>query len=154
MKIKNNNKKIIRDLAKASYKYSKSRNRLMIGAVATAVVIIFCVFSIMKGRIDAEYLTKVRYEGSNASTVLDYPSKEQIKQIKNLTYIDEVGIVNDFGKGKSDGLNKFVCVVADKVAFEEMSLPAYSDVHGNYPKKDNEIMLPIRGLEELGIKKT
>ncbi|WP_100064964.1 ABC transporter permease [Miniphocaeibacter massiliensis] len=152
MQLRNNNREIISALAKSSYKYSKSRNRLMIGAVAVAVIIVFCVFSIMKGRIDAEYLSEVRHEGSNASTILDYPTKEQTEKIKNLNYIDEVGVVNNFAKGRGNGRDAFVCVVADKVAFEDMYIPAYSDIHGSYPKKDDEIMLSIRGLEELGIK--
>lgn len=152
MKIRNNNQEIIKDLAKASYKYSKSRNRLMIGSIAIAVIIIFCIFSIMKGRIDAEFLSEVRFEGSNASTVLDYPTSKQIKQIRGLSYIDEVGSINYFARGKRNGEDKFVCLVADESAFNNIYLPAYSNIKGNYPKKDNEIMISIRGLEELGIK--
>ena len=32
-----------------------------------------------------------------------------------------------------------------------MTAPAYSDIHGAYPQKAEEIMLPVRALEEIGI---
>ena len=56
MTIRNNNSGMIKRLAQAEYRSNKSRNRLMMLAVAMTVIVIFCIFTVMKGRIDAEYL--------------------------------------------------------------------------------------------------
>ena len=34
-----------------------------------------------------------------------------------------------------------------------MQKPAYTDIHGEYPTKGNEIMLPMRALKLLGVSK-
>ena len=34
-----------------------------------------------------------------------------------------------------------------------MQKPAYTDIHGEYPTKENEIMLPMRALKLLGVSK-
>lgn len=149
MELRNNNREIIYTIAQAGYKKNKSRNRLMIGAAALTVIIIFSVFSIMKGRIDAEYLSEVRHMGHTASTFLEDPTTAQIEEIKSLYYIKDVGAINQFAVGNADGRSIFICVTAEDYAFENIFLPAYTDVYGHYPEKDNEIMLPIRALEEM-----
>ncbi|EOL48786.1 ABC transporter permease [Enterococcus phoeniculicola] len=151
MKLRNNNRTVIRTLSKANYKHNQSRNWLMIGAVATTVLVLFCIFSFMKGRIDAEYIMEVRHNGVASTTSLDRPTNLQKKEIERLSYIDRTGKVYGFSEGKVNGTSRFAGVVADNTAFEKMFVPAYSDIHGAYPKKENELMLSIRGLEELGI---
>lgn len=153
MKIRNNNRKIIHTLSKASYKSNKSRNRLLIGAIAATVLVIFSISSVMKGRINAEYLMEVRHNGSNASTQLENPTQEQIKAVKKLPYIKNVGSINYFANARTDGLDRFICMAVDKNAYKEIYLPAYTDVRGVYPTKMNQLMLSIRGLHEIGITK-
>lgn len=142
---------MIKKLAEAEYGSNKSRNRLMMLAVAMTVIVIFCIFSVMKGRIDAEYLMEVREEGSASNTSLENPTQSQIEQIKNLPYIKNVGLINSFAAAGVDGNKQFVCTVADESAYEDMYVPAFSDIEGSYPQKENELMLSIRGLQEIGI---
>ena len=46
-----------------------------------------------------------------------------------------------------------VCVVRwmDGDAWEEMAVPAYTDIQGAYPEQEQEIMLSLRSLKALGI---
>lgn len=151
MTIRNNNSGMIKRLAQAEYRSNKSRNRLMMLAVAMTVIVIFCIFTVMKGRIDAEYLMEVREEGSASNTSLENPTQAQIEQIKNLPYVKNVGLINSFASAGVDGKMQFVCTVADESAYEDMYVPAFSDIEGSYPEKENELMLSIRGLQEIGI---
>ena len=151
MTIRNNNSGMIKRLAQAEYRSNKSRNRLMMLAVAMTVIVIFCIFTVMKGRIDAEYLMEVREEGSASNTSLENPTQAQIEQIKNLPYVKNVGLINSFASAGVDGKKQFVCTVADESAYEDMYVPAFSDIEGSYPEKENELMLSIRGLQEIGI---
>ncbi|MGM0123545.1 hypothetical protein IGI37_000917 [Enterococcus sp. AZ194] len=153
MKLRNNNRQVIRLLSRADYAHNKFRNWLMIGAVATTVLVLFCVFSFMKGRIDAEYLMEIRHNGQAVTTMLDRPTNLQKKQIERLSYIEKTGKVHAFSEGRTEGQSRFVGVVADQVAYTDMLLPAYSDVEGSYPKRADELMLSLRGLAELGITK-
>ena len=151
MTIRNNNSGMIKRLAQAEYRSNKSRNRLMMQAVAMTVIVIFCIFTVMKGRIDAEYLMEVREEGSASNTSLENPTQAQIEQIKKLPYVKNVGLINSFASAGVDGKEQFVCTVADESAYEDMYVPAFSDIEGSYPEKENELMLSIRGLQEIGI---
>lgn len=80
--MKNNNQKILRLLAKREYQENKRRNRILIGTVAFAVWMIFCVFSLAIGKIQADYLLMVRNGGTKASTTLEDPSEEQYRKIQ------------------------------------------------------------------------
>lgn len=41
----------------------------------------------------------------------------------------------------------FLCTVLDKTAWENMQKPAYTDIHGEYPTKENEIHAAHAGSE-------
>ena len=146
--MKNNNQKILRLLAKREYQENKRRNRILIGTVAFAVWMIFCVFSLAIGKIQADYLLMVRNGGTKASTTLEDPSEEQYRKIQELAYIRSAGMETDFA-----ATDAFLCTVLDKTAWENMQKPAYTDIHGGYPTKENEIMLPMRALKLLGVSK-
>ena len=146
--MKNNNQKILRLLAKREYQENKRRNRILIGTVAFAVWMIFCVFSLAIGKVQADYLLMVRNGGTKASTTLENPSEEQYRKIQKLAYIRSAGMETDFA-----ATDAFLCTVLDKIAWEKMLKPAYTDIHGEYPTEEDEIMLPMRALKLLGISK-
>lgn len=148
IRMKNNNQKILRLLAKREYQENKRRNRILIGTVAFAVWMIFCVFSLAIGKIQADHLLMVRNGGTKASTTLEDPSEEQYRKIQELAYIRSAGMETDFA-----ATDAFLCTVLDKTAWENMQKPAYTDIHGEYPTKENEIMLPMRALKLLGVSK-
>lgn len=151
MKTSNNNHQIIRDLANASYKKNRSRNILMICSITITIVVIFCIFSIMKGRIDAEYKMEVRHNGNTATTTLEFPTPEQIQAVKDLNYVNDIGSTKYFADAYAKEHGGFACAYVDDDTFKSFYLPAYTDVHGTFPTKENEVMLAVRGLEELGI---
>ena len=117
--MKNNNQKILRLLAKREYQENKRRNRILIGTVAFAVWMIFCVFSLAIGKIQADYLLMVRNGGTKASTTLEDPSEEQYRKIQELAYIRSAGMETDFA-----ATDAFLCTVLDKTAWENMQKPA------------------------------
>ena len=153
MKIRNNNQRVIQRLAKAEYHANRSRNYFMILSIAVTMIVVFCIFSVMKGRIDAEYLMEVRHNGNTANTSLENPTEKQIQQICELSYIKNVGKVYHFANARVEGRDCFSCEVTDENAYKTIYLPAFSDIVGNYPRKKNEVMISIRGLQEIGISK-
>ena len=144
--MRNNNQEIASLLARESYNSNKSRNRILTAAVALTVMMLFGVFSLAVGKLETDILLYMRNSGTAASTTLERGNKEQQEEIEALPYIKAVGSSVYIGNTE-----EYSCEVLDETGWEKMTAPAYSDIHGEYPQKTEEIMLPVRALEEIGI---
>lgn len=144
--MRNNNQEIAALLARESYNSNKSRNRILTAAVALTVMMLFGVFSLAVGKLETDILLYMRNSGTAASTTLERGSKEQQEEIEALPYIRAVGSSVYIGNTED-----YSCEVLDETGWEKMTAPAYSDIHGEYPQKTDEIMLPVRALEAIGI---
>ncbi len=153
MELRNNNREVIRELAQANDRKNKGRNRVLTLAAALAVFMVFGAFSIARGKMDADYLLYARNGGSVASLSLENGSEKQYEKIKTLDYVKNTGVENDFAVWQKEGVPVMGCTVLDNTAFEKLQKPAYTDITGHYPREKNEVMLPLRGLEQLGIEK-
>ena len=71
MELRNNNREVIRELARANYRKNRGRNRVLTLAVALAVFMVFGAFSIARGKMEADYLLYARNDGSVASLSLE-----------------------------------------------------------------------------------
>lgn len=140
------------ELSRAYRKNDKRRNRILTATIALAILLIYCAFSIVSGKMEADSLLYARSVGRISSTYLENGSKTQYEQMKNLSYIKTVGINQSVGEIKTKNTFGGSLEYLDTDAYEIMVKPAYSDIHGSYPKKENEVMLPIRYLKEMGIK--
>ena len=146
--MKNNNREIISLLAKNMYRANVVRNRILITAIALVVIMLFGVFGLSIGKIKTDYLLYVRNSGTAAYTTLERATEEQRREIEGLDYIKETGTVVYIGH-----TDDFAAEVLDTKAYEKIQKPAYTDIHGTYPKEVKEVMLPMRALEEIGISK-
>lgn len=144
--MKNNNKKIIVRLAGEQYRADRKRHMILVGAVAFAVMALFCVFSFAAGKLETDMLREARTRGMVSNTMLERATVEQYEQIRELPYIKDVGKCARFGS-----IPQARCTVIDNVAWEEIKKPAFTDIHGEYPREKMEVMLPMRTLEALGI---
>lgn len=150
--MKNNNGEVIRLLAGRLYASNRRRNWILTVAIAVSVFLLFSVFSIVAGRINAEKLLYTRMSGTSATTFLEDATLEQAEQIANLDYIRDVGMEYIFGGIYSGERETGARVYVDKAAFGSMLKPAYTQIHGKYPEKEEEVMLSKRTLESMGIK--
>ena len=146
--MKNNNREIISLLAKNMYRANVVRNRILITAIALVVIMLFGVFGLSIGKIETDYLLYVRNSGTAAYTTLERATEEQRREIEGLDYIKETGTAVYIGYTE-----EFAAEVLDTKAYEKIQKPAYTDIHGTYPKEEKEVMLPMRALESMGISK-
>ncbi|MBM6853727.1 ABC transporter permease [Mediterraneibacter glycyrrhizinilyticus] len=144
--MRNNNREVIRMLARESYRANRSRNRILITAVAFTVMMLFCVFSLAIGKIATDCLLYTRNAGTAAYTMLERANEAQKEEIDALPYIRDTGFDVVFGYTE-----EYSCEVMDKTTWEIMQKPAYSDIHGTYPEEKDEIMLSMRALNGMGI---
>ncbi len=144
--MKNNNKKVIAQIAKEEYYADRRRHMILTAAIAFAVMTLFCVFSFAAGKIDTDMLREARTRGVVTNTTLERATQEQYEKIRKLPYIRDVGKCVRFGSTLEAR-----CAVADEVAWEKIKKPAFTDIHGKYPQEEMEVMLPMRTLKASGI---
>ena len=149
----NNNTNVIRLLSEAIRKCNKSRNRILMGAVVLCILTLTFVFGTAYGKINAEYTKNIRMDGTTASTYIEEGTKQQNEKARSLGYVRETGRRMKMGEATESGKKESICSiqVLDQTAWEKMMKPAYTGVHGTYPKKQQEIMLPVKTLKKLGI---
>lgn len=149
----NNNTNVIWLLSEAIRKCNKSRNRIFMGAVVLCILTLTFVFGTAYGKINAEYTKNIRMDGTTASTYIEEGTKQQYEKARSLGYVRETGRRMKMGEATESGKKESICSiqVLDQTAWEKMMKPAYTGVHGTYPKKQQEIMLPVKTLKKLGI---
>lgn len=147
----NNNRMVIRMLSKEFGKCNRGRNRILLGTVILCIVTLTMVFGISFGKIQAEYVKAVRSAGTAASVCIEGASQSQYEKVRSLGYVRRAGRRVPVGEVSANGQTVCVVQVLDDIAWEEMAKPVYTDIHGNYPKKKQEIMLPVQALKSLGI---
>lgn len=149
----NNNTNVIRLLSEAIRKCNRGRNRILMGAVVLCILTLTFVFGTAYGKINAEYTKNIRMDGTTASTYIEEGTKQQYEKVRSLGYVRETGRRMKMGEATESGKKESICSiqVLDQTAWEKMMKPAYTGVHGTYPKKQQEIMLPVKTLKKLGI---
>ena len=149
----NDNTNVIRLLSEAIRKCNKGRNRILMGAVVLCILTLTFVFGTAYGKINAEYTKNIRMDGTTASTYIEEGTKQQYEKARSLGYVRETGRRMKMGEATESGKKESICSiqVLDQTAWEKMMKPAYTGVHGTYPKKQQEIMLPVKTLKKLGI---
>lgn len=174
----NDNGSVIRMLSAKYARCNRGRNRILLGAVVLSIVTLTMVFGISYGRIRAEYIRSARKAGTAASGMIAGADSAQYAQVRSLSYISRAGrsvtvgeaeesaeretsdggdVSSEAGESPSgnraSGEPETVCAVRwmDGDAWEEMAVPAYTDIQGSYPEQEQEIMLSLRSLETLGI---
>ena len=136
-----------------SFRYAgtaRGRNRILLGTVILCIVALTMVFGITRGKIRAEELNDIRTAGTAASGVVEDGNASQYAALKAAGYIRQAGRCVTVGPAETE---ETVCSIrwADADAWEKLLRPAYTEVHGNYPEQEQEIMLSGRALKTLGI---
>ena len=153
----NRNKEVIKRVEKGMMKANRTRNIFAIVAVALTTFMITTVFSLGINYKENMELTSVRTSGTNANVSLAMPTKSQEKEIRDLDYVKTVGtqymIGSVAGKNEADRDLAIAMQYYDNTEWEKHYKEAISNINGNYPKKENEIMLSEDALSQLGIEK-
>lgn len=153
--IPNNNKEIIRFLAKNFAGTKKVRDTILFCSVVIGIVAITMVFGISFGKIQAEEIRIIRENGTASSGRIEDGTEEQYTKLKQLNYIKRVGKSIFVGEATeiSESNAETICDVvwADSESWNNFMKPAYTNVIGSYPQARDEILLSERALGKIGI---
>lgn len=151
--MRNNNQAVEKELAEVYYKKNRRRNQILMIAIAMANFLLYATFSIADGKIRSDYLIDVRGMGTVATVSLENGSERQYKEMEKLSYLSDVGVKKVVMKGKYQKLWSGNLTYIDDTAYVKLLKPAVTNIHGSYPVKENEIMLPVRCFQQMGIDK-
>ena len=146
----NDTRDVIRLLSLRYAGTARGRNRILLVTVILCIAALTMVFGITRGKIRAEELNTIRTAGTAASGVVEDGNASQYASLKAAGYISQAGRCVTVGTSESEGP---VCSIrwADADAWEKLLRPAYTEIRGNYPEQEQEIMLSVRALKALGI---
>lgn len=149
--IPNQNQQVLGMLAREFGKWNRGRNRILMSAVTLCIVTLTMVFGIASGKTKAEYIKAVRAEGTTASVRIEHADNGIYQKIEDLSYVKESG--RSISVGEATVSEKHVCnlEVLDTSAWNKLVSPAYTEIHGHYPEKKQELMLSAKSLQQLGI---
>ncbi len=149
------NKLVIKKLTVRTIKANKVRNIFVITAIALTALLLSTIFSIGISGTESIQLQKIRTMGTIEHGGLTCPTAEQIKKLKSLNYIKDVGIMAHAGEITETpemGNLSLSLFWFDKTEWEKLRIPAMSNIKGKYPQAYNEIMIPEWILKRMGIK--
>lgn len=151
MKRFSKNRNILLEVANKFGNANKKSNFILISTIVISITALFVMMSLILGRVKVEGIKTIWENGSAATVILDKASESQYRDLLNLSYVSEIGIINEFGYWYKDFKRICSCSVVTEEDFQKILMPAYENIKGNYPQKADDIMLPMRVLERLGI---
>lgn len=148
----NNNKIVIRRITRRSLHANRVRNAFATLAIILTTLMLTSVFTILLSLGKNMNTMQLRLQGTKAILTLNQPTKEQTAIAKKTDYVDAAGTYIFAGSYKAEKAdNRLFLYYADDTEFEKNVLPAMSDLHGEYPEHQFDIMLSASALELLGI---
>ena len=139
---RNNNNKVIHNIAKASLKESKIKNIFMILTISLAIC-----FIMVLGLASLNYKTYEREIVKGMQDCIYYDVSKD--QINNLQANENVGYVMEYRSGfeKETGDIKIKPIYYD---YEIQEMSTYKLLKGNFPNKENEVVIDVIVAKELG----
>lgn len=151
----NNNNAVVKKLTKRMVHTNKSRNIYVIAAITLTALLITFVFSIGMSFLKSYKIEQIRLMGTKAHAAVTRVTNDQIKKLKSLDYVKIVGLQSYVAGVKNTSKMKNMSASLywyDKTEWEQFRVFTNTNVVGNYPKKYNEIMVPLWMLENMGVK--
>ena len=150
----NDTSAVIQKLTRRSLKANKRRNFFLVMAIMLTTLLIGSVFSVGMSLVESVKMEQIHLAGTTAHAAVGHPTASQIEQLHNLDYVKTVGTGNSVGYVENTaemGNISLTLHYFDETEWEELRAPAYVDVEGSYPEKENEIMVSRAVLERMGI---
>ena len=151
----NRNRSVLRRIEKGMMRANRTRNLFAVLAIILTTFMITTVFSLGINYMENMKLSAVRTAGTTANTLLNSPSPEQAEKIRALDYVETAGeqiAIGSVAQQNSEGRDLQIALMYhDAAEWENHDRGAVSEVNGRYPGAENEIMLSLDALNQLGI---
>lgn len=148
---------VTKNYVKNSLKFHRGKNFISIIAIALAAFILTAVFSIGINALSSYDSMTKRFHGTSAEGCLTDADEKQILGLQESSLVSDVGISTVLPKGmiKAENDMKIMLSYEDKTSYSMVKQGIWN-IRGNYPEKENEIMLSsnfIQAFKEKNLKK-
>ncbi|MCI8647134.1 MAG: FtsX-like permease family protein [Firmicutes bacterium] len=153
--LKVNNKGIVAEVAKITYRANWKRNLLTIFAILLTTFLISIVIAIGSSYWDAISQRQLRMEGMDYDISLTEPKKEQAELIRSMENVKWAGLSVKCAiaeKYQDLSLGKSRLYWVDDTCWNRQIIPALETWKGTYPQKEDELLLSEPLLKAMGIK--
>lgn len=154
--LRNNNRKVIQKIAKASLLANKRKNAMMAAAICLSAFMIFCIFTVGGTWFQMKNVQDVRLQGGEFGAWLYGGfTKEQKAQCEKNEDIKAVGTEAFCAYGEKTEYDDTLhtnFVWADETKWNEIQKPARTEMKGHYPEKENEVLVTKDALKDCGFK--
>lgn len=150
------NKKVVGEIAKTTYRANKKQNLLIVSAIILTTFLIAVVIAIGTGYWNTVTQRQIRMQGMDYDIELSEPREDQAAKIKSMENVQCAGLsvkcaILEAYQGQL--MDKTRLYWLDETCWKEQTIPALESYEGHYPKHENEIMLGKNTLKAMGITK-
>ena len=149
----NKSQNSIKSLAKKTYHANKQRNLFIIFALTLTTFMLTSVFSLGFSFFETYQMQQIRSMGTTADVAITNLTEKQVEELNHSNLVSVIGLNQRLGSINTADMGnaKLGLTWIDEEEWKQHRLPTISNVNGAYPQAENEVMLPLWALSEMGI---
>ena len=151
--ISNNNRPVIKRIAKKTFKANRNRNIVAVVAIVLTTVLFTTIFTMGFGLLNTVKKENIRKAGGDGQVVLSNVTDAVYQDVKDDPLIDQIAytkyVADEILEEKLKGSRTEMWYM-DNTAIE---FAGYKLKEGHLPEKENEVIVDSKTLERLGIEK-
>ena len=153
--LKVNNQAVVKEIAATTWKANRKRNYLTSFAIFLSTFLIAIVISLGMSYWNTIKERQLYASGIDYDIALSEPKDAQTKKVRSMESVKYAALLVKCAmieKYQDISPDKTRMYWADNTCWKKMILPALESCTGNYPQKENELMLSTTTLKNMGIK--
>ncbi len=155
--LRNNNNAVVDRMARHSLRSNKGRNCILVLAVFLSAFLLFTVLTVGKTWFEMQGIAEMRLRGLDSDAYLyggfTQGQRKVFEEDSDISAVAASAIAGWAVKTEADDTVDVTFLWEDDTYFNELAKPARNWVKGNYPKKENEVMVTKAALEACGFGK-
>ncbi len=152
--LRNNNNAVVDRMARHSLRSNKGRNSILVLAVFLSAFLLFTVLTVGKTWFEMQGIAEMRLRGMDSDAYLyggfTKGQRKVFEEDSDISAVAASAIAGWAVKTEEDDTIDVTFLWEDDVYFNELARPARNWVKGNYPQKENEVMVTKAALEACG----
>ena len=146
-------KKAVRTLGRRSFRAGRTQNLLISMAVVIVTILITAVCSVFYNIQRFGQMQELKETGAMTDVVLSGPDGKQLAFLSESALVQQPLFISHkvgclVGNPGQSGLSLYLYAEEN---WDTWSRPLFTDIQGNYPVKENEVMMSVWLLKRLGI---
>lgn len=152
--LKVQNKKVVGEIARTTYRANKKRNFLTSFAIFLTTFLIAVILAVGISYWNTISERQIRASGMDYDIELSEPREDQVEKIRSMDSVKYAGVAVKCAileQYQDKALEKTRLYWLDETCWEHQTIPALERFEGKYPEDESEIMFSENTLKAMGI---